>query len=565
MAGFLHDEVQVDIRDDMSKWMELVNTTNLPLTTLEAIKHGFGIETIGTMQASLRSEADLDDFLHASLFQENSPLLSITGTDGWERELRQDRFRISKWGAAMTRPREDCHHAARISRQAPAMGAGQTCNPTSFRQAIGQAIEANPTARGEEPPAPRMDNKKRRELLVELQQTWPGLLLREVIIPGPRNMDQLWNDRKPGKGLKYHPWKAVTSFQIDKEFKKKSNSRTMSESAWQARMMDPDLPQRDNIPNSQHQVQLPREIRRICHCLTGWARHDSHLEYDTKSLDHSTASYDPALKERSPNLAGFLPADEHIWNPSGGTVQLVNNGTWTWSEVLHDVAHNRMDIELFMGLQNISESSSKGWKGTRKHKKGGKGAGVRKKDKWEYTSGRSRKGKGDRGCKKGGRVGNKANRGGKADRGGGRGSKGNGRNPVNWPRNWATSVKAKQVCHKFHQTGSCQHGDNCRLDHKHCVVMKSNGNPCGSIGHTSKNCDLPSDQRASRWLGSQETDTEEYSSDDEIVPVCFQAERSLIPRLPHEPNFTKLVNQPHQQWRKRRKWKRHPIKWSQRS
>ena len=173
-----------------------------PAATLEAIKHGFGIDTIGSMQASIRTEEDLEDFLHAILFQEGGPLLHVTGTEGWERKLVQDRFRITRWGAAMTRLWEDCHYAVKASRTA-ALSTGTNANAASFGQAIGQAIEVNLTARGEEPPVPRIDPKKRRELLMEFQQTWPGLLLREVNIPGPRCMDQLWNDRRPGKELKY--------------------------------------------------------------------------------------------------------------------------------------------------------------------------------------------------------------------------------------------------------------------------------------------------------------------------------------------------------------------------
>ena len=96
-----------------------------------------------------------------------------------------------------------------------------------------------------------MDNKKRRDLMIELQQTWPGLLLREITIPGPRYMDQLWNYRRPGKELRYDPWKARTSVHFEKEIKKKSKAKTISESAWQTKMVDLDLSQRDNIPNSQ--------------------------------------------------------------------------------------------------------------------------------------------------------------------------------------------------------------------------------------------------------------------------------------------------------------------------
>ena len=176
----------------------------------------------------------------------------------------------------MTRLWEDCHRAVRVSRMHPGtMTSSRQGNAASFGQAIGQAIEVNLTARGEEPPIPRMDNKKRRDLLEELMKTWPGILLREHNIPGPRYMDQLWNDRKPGKELKYYPWRAVTSVKIEKEIKKRTGSRPNSEAAWQARMMDPYLSQRENIPNSHFQIQLLWEIYRILQLLhrMGQARH----------------------------------------------------------------------------------------------------------------------------------------------------------------------------------------------------------------------------------------------------------------------------------------------------
>ena len=180
--------------------MELA--ASVPATTLEALQAGFAISSIGSMQASLRSENDLDDFMHAILFQGGGPLLHQTGTMGWERGLQAERFRISRWGATMTRLWEDCHHAVNVYRQSTRTSSALAINPTSVGQAIGQAIEVNLSARGKEPPVPRMNNNKRRELLVEFQKTWPGLLLMETNIPGPRYMDQLWNDRKPGKELK---------------------------------------------------------------------------------------------------------------------------------------------------------------------------------------------------------------------------------------------------------------------------------------------------------------------------------------------------------------------------
>ena len=153
---------------------------------------------------------------------------------------------------------------------------------------------------------------------------------------------------------------------MEAEIKKKNNAKTLPDPSWQARMLDPDLPQRDNVPSSQFQVQLLWEIKRICHCLTGRARHDIHLEYDTKCLDMFTAVYDPTLKTRSPNLTEFLAADEHNWTMPGGILPLVITGEWTLPEVLHDIVHNRRDTGLFMGPVNISEPSGKG-KGNRKN------------------------------------------------------------------------------------------------------------------------------------------------------------------------------------------------------
>jgi hypothetical protein len=69
MASALMDEPQVDIRDDVGKWMELLTTVNLPVSTIDALNYGFNITSIGTMQASIRAEADLDDFLYALLFR----------------------------------------------------------------------------------------------------------------------------------------------------------------------------------------------------------------------------------------------------------------------------------------------------------------------------------------------------------------------------------------------------------------------------------------------------------------------------------------------------------------
>ena len=94
MASALMGETQPDIRDDVAKWMELLTTVNLPVSTIEALNYGFNISSIGTMQASIRSEADLDDFLFAILYQPGGPLLSTTGTEGWELNLPQTNFRV---------------------------------------------------------------------------------------------------------------------------------------------------------------------------------------------------------------------------------------------------------------------------------------------------------------------------------------------------------------------------------------------------------------------------------------------------------------------------------------
>ena len=130
MAGPRMDEDAIDIRDDANKWIELA--ASVPVTTLEAMQAGFGIGTIGSMQASLRSENDLDDFMFAMLFQPGGSLLHQTGMEGWERGLRQDRFRISRWGATMARLCEDCHHAVRMSRQNAGSKSGRNLNPATF-------------------------------------------------------------------------------------------------------------------------------------------------------------------------------------------------------------------------------------------------------------------------------------------------------------------------------------------------------------------------------------------------------------------------------------------------
>ena len=69
----------MDVRDNVGKWMELVAASGVPVTTLEALKHGFNIETIGTMQTSLRTEQDLEDFMSGLLFQPGGPMPCVTG------------------------------------------------------------------------------------------------------------------------------------------------------------------------------------------------------------------------------------------------------------------------------------------------------------------------------------------------------------------------------------------------------------------------------------------------------------------------------------------------------
>ena len=55
-----------------------------------------GINSIGSMQATIRLEDDLDDFMHAILFQPGGPQLQLTGTAGWELDLVQGQFRMTR-------------------------------------------------------------------------------------------------------------------------------------------------------------------------------------------------------------------------------------------------------------------------------------------------------------------------------------------------------------------------------------------------------------------------------------------------------------------------------------
>ena len=124
MASSIRGEAHIDVRDDMGDWMQLVASVNLPPSTVEAFNWGFNTNSVGPLHASTRSEQDLDDFMHGILFQVGGPLLSQTDTDGWGRNLPETNFRICSWGAAMTRPWEDCHQVARLPRMNPASVAG---------------------------------------------------------------------------------------------------------------------------------------------------------------------------------------------------------------------------------------------------------------------------------------------------------------------------------------------------------------------------------------------------------------------------------------------------------
>ena len=220
-------------------------------------------------------------------------------------------------------------------------------------------------------------------------------------------------------------------------------------------MFDPDTPTRDNVPNSQFQANLLFELRRICHCACGLARHDIHQEYDTKCMDMFIAKYDPAFKKRPPNLLEFLAADKQIWTQPGGILALVNSGEWTLTEVLNDIVHNRRDIENFMGPMQITEPAGKG--------KGNSGQGNQrhvKKEIWKSGGNGSResggkkgakggrRGSGDRGSgdTSGGRGAGGRGAGAKAAGGRGAGGRGAGNLPANWPRNWGTTIPDGEVC-----------------------------------------------------------------------------------------------------------------------
>ena len=67
----------------------------------------------------------------------------------------------------------------------------------------------NLTARGEEPSIPRTDNNKAMGISGGTNENLARDPPREHNIPGPRYMDQLWDDRKPGKEFKYYPWQQL--------------------------------------------------------------------------------------------------------------------------------------------------------------------------------------------------------------------------------------------------------------------------------------------------------------------------------------------------------------------
>ena len=94
MAAAIQDEVQAGIRDDVGKWMGILASVNLPASIMESLEWAFSINNIGYMQASIRSEADLGDFLFAMLSQVGGPLLAQTGTEGWEKDLPDNNYRV---------------------------------------------------------------------------------------------------------------------------------------------------------------------------------------------------------------------------------------------------------------------------------------------------------------------------------------------------------------------------------------------------------------------------------------------------------------------------------------
>ena len=96
-SGPQAEEPTVDIRDDVGKWMDLVAISGLPPTTVEVMEQGFGINSIGAMQTTIRTEDDLEDFMHGILFQPEGPNLQRTGTVGWEREMTPGMFRMTRW------------------------------------------------------------------------------------------------------------------------------------------------------------------------------------------------------------------------------------------------------------------------------------------------------------------------------------------------------------------------------------------------------------------------------------------------------------------------------------
>ena len=76
------EESTVDIRDDVGKWMDLVAISGIPQSTADVMEQGFGINSIGAMQTTIRTEDDLEDFMHGILFDAAGPNLQRTGTNG---------------------------------------------------------------------------------------------------------------------------------------------------------------------------------------------------------------------------------------------------------------------------------------------------------------------------------------------------------------------------------------------------------------------------------------------------------------------------------------------------
>ena len=250
------EDAVIDVCDDIAKWREL--SSRIPVATLEAMETDFGVGSIGAIQTTIRSEKELDDFMHAVLSQPSGPLLPQTGTEGMEIGLQADMFRISRWGSAMTRLWEDCHHDVNVCRQTSRSAA--SVNPMTMGQALGQAIDVNLSTRGEEFPVPRINNDTRREMLIEYQRTWPGLLLRDITIPGPRCMDQVYNDRKAGNEFKYYSWKAITSVNVEQELEQKKQEMDLERQELDQKKQDLDQEKQELDQEKQEMDKKKQEL-----------------------------------------------------------------------------------------------------------------------------------------------------------------------------------------------------------------------------------------------------------------------------------------------------------------